>query len=248
MQEIPFDILKGKAAYSEGRGAVLLRNEGKGEPKMTDMIHRNDVLLTGTALKEPEYSHSNHGERFYQFPLRILRLSGQGDDLIVTAGEGVLRKVSFDRGARLTLTGQLRSYNNKTGRGSRLVITVFAHSLESAQTQEDCNHITLAGVLCKEPARRNTPLGREICDIMLAVNRRYGRADYIPCIAWGALAGETGRLHVGDPLAFEGRIQSRLYHKATEQGVEERTAYEVSIMSPADDAEHSCIISFGEWS
>lgn len=210
---------------------------------MTEAIHQNKVILTGTALAQPEYSHSNHGERFYKFPLQIMRLSGQADELIVVAGETLLRDASVQQGVRLHLEGQLRSYNNKSGQGSRLVITVFAHAIDGSAGKEDCNCILLSGVLCKTPVRRSTPLGREICDIMLAVNRRYGRADYIPCIAWGALAEETGRLDVGDPLSFEGRVQSRVYHKATKQGIEERTAYEVSVMCLCSGLETSCIIS-----
>ena len=127
------------------------------------------------------------------------------------------------------MEGQLRSFNNKSGQGSRLVISVLARTLLPTQ-EEDRNDVLLKGVICKPPVLRRTPLGRCISDMMLAVNRRYGRADYLPCIAWGQVAMVTGRMAVGDSLALEGRIQSRIYTKVTEWGAEERTAYEVSIM------------------
>ena len=196
---------------------------------MEEHTYENEILLTGTVLAPPEYSHSNHAERFFRFPLQVLRLSGHADELMVLAPERLLQWMTVETGERVSLEGQLRSYNNKSGRGSRLVITVFARTL-CRGGKEDRNEIRLSGVLCKPPVRRCTPLGREICNLMLAVNRSYGRADYIPCIAWGLLAEETGMLEVGDPLSFEGRVQSRLYHKMTPQGKEDRTAYEVSVM------------------
>ena len=115
------------------------------------------------------------------------------------------------------------------GQGSRLVISVLARSLAPTQ-EEDQNDILLSGVICKPPVLRRTPLGRCISDMMLAVNRRYGRADYLPCIAWGQVAMVTGHMAVGDTLSLEGRVQSRIYTKVTDWGAEERTAYEVSIM------------------
>lgn len=134
------------------------------------------------------------------------------------------------------ITGQLRSFNNKSGQGSRLVISTFAQTL-THDADEPLNRIFLSGVLCKQPALRRTPLGREICDMILAVNRRYGRADYLPCIAWGAVAQQVSLLHTGARLTAEGRVQSRVYSK-TENGVTtDRTAYEVSIMRPADRTE-----------
>lgn len=203
---------------------------------MAEYIHKNEVTAAGTVLAAPEYSHENHRERFYKFPLRIMRLSGQADELTVVLAEELLAQAPLCAGMRVSLTGQLRSYNNKTGKGNRLVITVFAKTLRCG-AEGDCNEIRLAGVICKAPIRRRTPLGREICDIMLAVNRRYGRADYIPCIAWGALADEIGTLTVGAQLAFEGRVQSRCYTKMTEHGAEKRVAYEVSVMCLASEEE-----------
>ena len=198
---------------------------------------RNFVQLRGTAAGAPQLSHENHGQQFYRFPLSVRRLSGQADILYVIATAGQLQDLLPLEGRRLAAEGQLRSFNNKSGQGSRLVISVFARSLAPAGEAEDLNSIELRGVLCKPPVLRRTPLGRCISDMMLAVNRRYGRADYLPCIAWGQVAMITGRMEVGDTLALEGRVQSRVYTKATEDGPQERTAYEVSVMHLLDETE-----------
>lgn len=192
---------------------------------------RNEVLLEGTALETPFLSHENHCTRFYRFPLQVPRLSGQVDILPVLVPEPLLAHVT--KGADLRVQGQLRSFNNRSGVGSRLVLTVYAQHL-SPGLDEPCNQILLSGTLCKPPVFRRTPLGRSICDLMLAVPRKYGRADYLPVIAWGQLAVRVGRLQVGDPLALEGRVQSRTYHKVTDLGTEERVAYEVSVMHLMD--------------
>ena len=134
------------------------------------------------------------------------------------------------------MEGQLRSFNNKSGSGSRLVISVFAQLLTSAgEEEEDRNRIALRGVICKPPVLRRTPLGRCISDMMLAVNRRYGRADYLPCIAWGQVAMITGNMAVGEALSLEGRVQSRAYTKVVEGCAQERTAFEVSVMHLVED-------------
>lgn len=190
---------------------------------------RNIVQLRGEALGEPVLSHENHGQRFCRFPLSVRRLSGQADLLPVIATEEQLRGLLPLTGRRLSVEGQLRSFNNKSGQGSRLVISVLARLLSPTQ-EEDRNDILLRGVLCKPPVLRRTPLGRCICDMMLAVNRRYGRADYLPCIAWGQVAMVTGQMAVGDVLALEGRVQSRIYTKVVDGAPQERTAYEVSVM------------------
>ena len=187
----------------------------------------NDVLLEGQVSGAPEWSHENHGTRFYRFFMEIPRLSGQADLLPVLVPEALLSQV--EGGHALRVRGQLRSFNNRTGVGNRLVLSVYATEAETPAGQP-CNRIVLSGALCKPPIFRKTPLGRSICDLMLAVPRRYGRADYLPVIAWGQLALRASRLQVGDPLVLEGRVQSRLYHKVTEAGTEERTAYEVSMM------------------
>ena len=198
--------------------------------------NQNYVELWGVAETEPEFSHENHGERFYRFPLRVERLSGQSDLPLVLVSETLLRLSPVEAGAPLRVVGQLRSFNNRSGKGNRLVISVFAQSLEPGDGSS-FNRILLSGVLCKPPVLRRTPLGRSICDVILAVNRRYGRADYLPCIAWGQVAAHVAQKSVGDRLTLEGRVQSRSYVKQTETGREERTAFEVSIMQLPEEEE-----------
>ena len=192
----------------------------------------NRVQLCGTVDSVPELSHVNHGVSFYKFTLAVERLSGLADKLTVIVSAPQLEIAAVQEGDTVTVRGQLRSFNNKSGQGSRLVISVFAPVLEKGG-DAPFNVIQLSGVLCKPPVLRRTPLGREISDIILAVNRRYGRADYLPCIAWGAVAQQVAAMTTGDRLTIEGRVQSRTYTKV-ENGVStERTAYEVSIMRPA---------------
>ena len=196
---------------------------------------RNTLILRGTALDEPLYSHENHGQKFYRFPISVRRLSGQEDILPVITTHNLLSPLLPLTGQQLALEGQLRSYNNKSSSGSRLVISIFPHTLHPT-CQEDHNMIRLTGILCKPPILRRTPLGRCICDMMLAVNRRYGRADYLPCIAWGQIAMLTGNMTVGDTLTVEGRVQSRIYTKIIDGSAIDRTAYEVSIMHLPNNA------------
>ena len=152
----------------------------------------------------------------------------------------LLEGIDIAEGTPLRVTGQLRSFNNRSGHGSRLVISTFAQSIEPCDGGH-FNRILLSGVLCKQPTLRRTPLGRSICDMILAVNRRYGRADYLPCIAWGKVAAKIAEMQVGDRLTLEGRVQSRTYIKQTDAGSEERTAYEVSVMQLLDDEETELI-------
>ena len=196
----------------------------------------NEVLLEGLALTEPERSHENHGAVFYRFLLQVPRLSGAADTLPVLVSQALRDGVAA--GEMLRLSGQLRSFNNRSGVGSRLVLTVYAKELLPAAGTA-CNQILLHGTVCKPPIFRRTPLGRSICDLMLAVPRRYGRADYLPVITWGQVALRASLLEVGESLALEGRVQSRIYHKVTDDGTtQERTAYEVSAMRllPPDDS------------
>ena len=176
----------------------------------------------------PEYSHSGKGENYYTFPLSVQRLSGTVDTINIIVRQGILKSLLVEEKEKIHILGELRSFNNKSGRGNRLVITVFAQAMELC-SGEDRNQIHLCGTLCRKPGFRKTPMGREICDMMLAVNRKYGRSDYLPCIAWGRNAGRAARLDVGDSLCLTGRIQSRKYMKAEEDGVTEKTAYEVSV-------------------
>ena len=147
--------------------------------------------------------------------------------MVISAGQ--LEQCPVEPGAEVEIEGEVRSFNNKSGRGSRLVITLFARSLRPAEG-EHANDLSLAGVLCKPPVLRRTPLGRDICDLMLAVNRRYGRADYLPCIVWGSLAQRCASLSVGDGVRLEGRLQSRQYIKVENGQNLTRTAFEVSVM------------------
>ncbi len=199
-------------------------------------VSQNHVELWGAAAAEPVYSHENHGQKFFKFPLRVERLSGQADVPVVVAGENMLRQFPVTQGRPLRVTGQLRSFNNRSGQGSRLVITVLAQELAEGDGSS-FNRILLSGVLCKQPYLRRTPLGRSICDVILAVNRHYGRADYLPCIAWGQVASTVSRMEVGDRLALEGRVQSRAYTKMLDTGPEERIAFEVSIMQLTGETE-----------
>ncbi len=200
-------------------------------------MHFNHVQLCGQTVTEPELSHTNHGEEFFRFFLSVPRLSGQCDTLpVITPGRLLETFGPLPEGTPLALAGQLRSFNNKSPLGPRLILSAFAQELAHPQGAA-VNRIQLCGTICKEPSLRRTPLGREICDIILAVNRRYGRADYLPCIAWGAVAQQAAHLHVGSSLALEGRIQSRVYTKTLDGQTEERTAYEVSIMRPISPRE-----------
>ena len=191
---------------------------------------QNYVELWGTAGAAPSFSHENHGESFYRFPLRVERLSGQSDLPLILAPSTLLEGIDIAEGTPLRVTGQLRSFNNRSGHGSRLVISTFAQSIEPCDGGH-FNRILLSGVLCKQPTLRRTPLGRSICDMILAVNRRYRRADYLPCIAWGGLALQCSRLQTGDPLWLDGRLQSRTYLKTVGEATQERTAFEISITS-----------------
>ncbi len=191
----------------------------------------NSILLRGRLLAAPVPSHQNHQIRFFLLPLEVRRLSGAADKLDVIVSQRLLETLSpLQAGQRLQVSGEVRTYNNRTGVGRRLVITVFARALSLTQEEEDENRLTLSGCLCRPPNLRATPLGRSICDLTLAVNRPYGRADYLPCIAWGSVAHRCAVLDVGDPLRLEGRLQSRVYTKVLEGRAEERTAFEVSVM------------------
>ena len=191
-------------------------------------LSKNEVLLEGIPLSAPEPSHENHGTQFYRFPMEVPRLSGTPDVLPVILSKDLCPQILPD--IPLRLCGQLRSFNNRSGIGNKLVLTVYTQTLLLAQ-DEFCNQITLSGTLCKPPVFRRTPLGRSICDLMLAVSRKYGRADYLPVIAWGQLALQASELQVGSRMTLDGRVQSRTYQKVLEDGsIEQRTAYEVSMM------------------
>lgn len=194
------------------------------------MQTNNIIFLRGRLAAAPALSHSNHGVDYLMFPLTVRRLSGAEDRLNIVAAREQLSGFSLGPGSPLCVRGEVRTFNNRSGVGSRLVVSVFAKELFQEEG-EDENRLELSGTLCKPPVLRTTPLGRTICDMILAINRRYGRADYLPCIAWGSLAYRCGAMGVGDRLALEGRLQSRVYTKEVDGLLQERTAFEVSVMS-----------------
>ena len=190
----------------------------------------NHVILRGSLICLPQFSHENHGRRFFRFSLEVPRLSGTVDTLPVIAQEDVLNAMELSDGEMLTVTGQVRSHNVRIDGKRRLLIFVFAE-LILCEDGEPLNEVTLSGPICREPTYRRTPLGREICDVMLAVPRAFRRADYLPCILWGRTAQECAQYHTRDVLHITGRLQSRIYTKVTDSGSEERTAYEISALS-----------------
>lgn len=194
-----------------------------------DMISENNYTrLCGHMAGPPVYSHSSRGQDFYSFPLEVRRLSGNTDTVNIVLHQEKLAALEPGDAEKLCVTGQLRSFNNRRGQGAKLVITVYARELCFCD-EEDMNLVRLRGALCKEPNPRTTPMGRDICDLMLAVNRRYGRSDYLPCICWGSRAREAAQWPVGTQVCLEGRIQSRGYIKVTDEGPVEKTAFEVSV-------------------
>lgn len=190
----------------------------------------NGVLLRGIVLEPPEFSHENHGKRFDRFVLSVQRLSGAFDHLNIIAEHGLMERLDPTEGPLLEVEGQIRSYNNRSGEGRRLVISVYASALRYTQGEPE-NQVILTGEICREPIYRHTPLGREITDVMLAVERKYRRKDYVPCILWGSVARMGASCKKGHVLEVRGRLQSRTYIKQTEEGPEERTAFEVSAIT-----------------
>ena len=190
----------------------------------------NIITLRGELDRLPEFSHENHGRRFFRFTLNVPRLSGAVDTLPVIAEEQMLGEMDLSGGSMIAVTGQIRSHNIRTDGTRRLLIFVFALSV-TAEDGEPLNDVMLEGPLCREPTYRRTPLGREICDVMLAVPRAFRRADYLPCILWGRTAQEVSVCHTRDRIRICGRLQSRIYTKLTDDGPIERTAYEISALN-----------------
>ena len=190
----------------------------------------NNILLRGSLQELPRFSHENHGRRFYRFVLEVPRLSGAVDVLPVVAQQSLVDDLDPSAGDMLTVTGQIRSYNQRSETARHLLIFVFASEIR-VECGEPLNDVILEGPLCREPNFRRTPLGREICDVMLAVPRAFRRADYLPCILWGRTAQEAAACHTRDCIRIYGRLQSRIYTKLTENGAEERTAYEISALT-----------------
>ena len=196
---------------------------------MEEVKINNYAMLRGTLAAAPCFSHENRGEKFYQFPIEVLRLSGAADTINVIVRGELAEGLEITGEGKLCLSGELRSFNNKSGEGPKLIISVFARELWF-DSGEDENVIALTGTICKQPNLRVTPMGREICDLMIAVNRRYGRSDYLPCIAWGERARAAAGWSVGSVVELTGRIQSRKYTKNLDGVSVEKTAFEVSVI------------------
>ena len=190
----------------------------------------NQITLRGSLISLPQFSHENHGRRFFRFFLEVPRLSGAVDTLPVIAEEGILLGTDLTDGEMLTVAGQVRSHNIRRDGRRHLLIFVFANAIV-CEDGDPINDVILEGPICREPTYRRTPLGREICDVMLAVPRAFRRADYLPCILWGRTALEASQCHTRDILKICGRLQSRVYTKLTDSGSEERTAYEISALT-----------------
>ena len=190
----------------------------------------NHIILRGSLVCLPQFSHENHGRRFFRLSLEVPRLSGTVATLPVLAQEDDSNAMELSDGAMLTVTGQVRSHNVRIAGKRRLLIFVFA-ALILCEDGEPLNEVTISGLICREPPYRRPPLGREICVGMLAVPRAFRRADYLPSILWGRTAQECAQYHTRDVLHLTGRLQSRVYTKVTDSGSEERTAYEISALS-----------------
>ena len=191
---------------------------------------QNSITLRGQLQELPRFSHENHGRRFYRFTLEVPRLSGTVDYLPIVAPESALQNLDPTAGEQLLVTGQIRSHNQRSEGVRHLLIFVYAATVEVCDG-ESINEVILEGPLCKEPVIRSTPLGRQICDVMLAVKRAFHRADYLPCILWGRTAQTIAQCHVSDEIQIIGRLQSRVYTKQTPEGPEQRTAYEISALT-----------------
>ncbi len=190
----------------------------------------NTILLRGDLLGLPEFSHENHGKKFYRFLLEVPRLSGTVDTLPVVAELRLLECLDLICGGRLTVRGQVRSHNHTDELGRHLMIFAFADDI-TQEGGEALNDVTITGALCREPTFRRTPLGREICDAMLAVPRLQRRADYLPCILWGRIAQQVSQCQTRDLVHIQGRLQSRIYTKFLDGIPTERTAYEISALT-----------------
>ena len=193
-------------------------------------MNNNVVELRGTVITEPEFSHEVFGEGFYDAMLSVKRLSEQTDEIPITISERLLEDREIRVGDEISIEGQFRSYNKIIDEHSKLMLTVFVRDFVDNQDESNPNQIEITGYICKTPIYRMTPFKREICDVLLAVNRAYNKSDYIPCITWGRNARYVRNLEVGTKIAIVGRVQSRVYQKTQENGeVEDRVAYEVSV-------------------
>lgn len=200
------------------------------------MEHTNNIILRGAMVEFPAFSHENHGRQFYRFSLEVERLSGAIDILPVVIEKTLLDSIDPTVGSMITVTGQIRSYNQRKDGVRHLLIFVYAATIMVEDGQAE-NQVCLTGTLCRDPNLRRTPLGREICDIMLAVKRPFHRSDYLPCILWGRTAQILSNCRTGDTVSIQGRLQSRIYTKLTADGPVEHTAYEISALTAQQEQE-----------
>ena len=202
----------------------------------TNYSENNHLVLRGKIVSDKSYSHEIYGEKFYVFNLEVIRLSSTVDIIPITISERLLTGLDLEIGKKVVVEGQFRSYNNYENERNRLILTVFAKEINEIEGEEEkdevTNEVILVGYVCKKPIYRQTPFGREIADVLLAVNRAYNKSDYIPSIAWGRNARFCQNMEVGTEVKITGRVQSRTYEKKHEDGtVETRVAYEVSVAS-----------------
>ena len=205
----------------------------------TNYLENNHLVLVGKVTSDKKFSHEIYGESFYIFDLEVARLSGNSDIIPITISERLILEKELEIGDKVAIEGQFRSYNSYENEKNRLILTVFAKDIKYLSEQDEenssekvSNEVTLIGYICKKPIYRQTPFGREISDILLAVNRAYNKSDYIPAIAWGRNARFCQNIEVGTKVKITGRVQSRNYEKKFEDGtIQTRTAYEVSISS-----------------
>ena len=217
----------------------------------TNYLENNYLTLVGKVTSEKRFSHEIYGERFYSFDLSIPRLSESEDIIPITVSERLINEEMMTIGTKLLVKGQFRSYNSYENEKNKLILTVFAKDIQKVEIDANIeeneneeisseiakkdmvtNEVILIGYICKKPIYRQTPFGREIADLLLAVNRAYNKSDYIPSIAWGRNARFCQNLEVGTEVKIVGRIQSRNYEKKYENGeVVKKVAYEVSIGS-----------------
>jgi len=198
---------------------------------MDNLMLNNKIYLEGTVVSDLSFSHEMYGEGFYNFELEVMRLSDTKDILNITVSERIITDMELSIGKDIIVEGQLRSYNKFMDGANKLILTVFARNIEPCLARsKNPNEIFLDGFICKEPVYRTTPFGREIADVLLAVNRAYNKSDYIPTIAWGRNSRFCQNLGVGDNIRVWGRLQSREYQKkVSETEVIKKVAYEVSI-------------------
>ena len=215
---------------------------------MDNLMLNNKIYLEGKVVSDLNFSHEMYGEGFYIFNLEVPRLSDTRDILAITVSERLLTGLDFKIGNDIIVEGQLRSYNKFVDGANRLILTVFARNIEPClERSKNPNQIFLDGFICKAPVYRTTPFGREIADMLLAVNRAYNKSDYIPTIAWGRNSRFCQTLTVGDNIRIWGRLQSREYQKrVSDEEIIRKVAYEVSISKMEKINKDNCVISSEE--